>query len=262
MPITHNTSDYGDCVAGTSLTKNVVVGAGDNIAALIGISWVEEVSNPAFVSSVTLDGVAATFIHLSTGVAGTSEQYYIKGLTAGTKTLIVAWSNPAPPAPVITGVAGIEVMNGVDQTSPLGVLAVGTGFSTSASVLVATTDSTGFVVDTIIVQSNVATSATVDAGQTQRWISGIGTAPARILGQGSTESGAASGTTMSWTISATRNWALAATEFRPFVDTTPPVTDVNVITSYHYLEVNPDKLDRADRLPEEAAKVWTGRWRH
>ena len=263
MAVTHNSVNSLAIFGGDSISVNVTVAPGDRFAVLIGITWAQ--IGPTFdeaVSTVQFDGTDATFVELNQAASGgASEHYYAKGFSSGIRVAEVTWVGSGTTD--INAVVGLEVMSDVDQTAPIGQSNSAAGNSNAPSTTVATTDTDGFVVESVYIQFNTNTTVTLGGGQTQRWNAVSGVAPDRLTGRGSTEPSGASGTIMSYALGAVRNWAICATEFRPHVEIEPPDPgDVNVLTSYHYLEVSPDKLDRADRLPEEMAKVWTGRWRH
>lgn len=249
MAVTHNIAAAQTVTAASSLSFAVVVGAGENIAALIGLSWYPLLE--AATDSVTFAGQSGTFIQLVVNAGGVAEQYYVKGVTAGTRTCTVVWNTGS-----VVGVVGVEAMNGVDQTTPLGVKATGhVDPGTSLSVTLPATANDGFVVDTVQVPAPTPTSVTPDASQTSRWSASPGVVPDKFTGAASTKPSGGN-VTMTWTISPTRHCVIAAAEFLAAATGKP----VNCYTSYGYA---------ADPLPLESFKdpavqqrIWVNDRRH
>jgi len=88
VAITHNNSAREGIDTLTTLSVGMVVSPASNIAAVIGVTWFSLLLE-TFIESVTFAGQTATFIQLVQNNAGVSEQYYVKGVAAGSRTLQV-----------------------------------------------------------------------------------------------------------------------------------------------------------------------------
>ena len=82
----------------------------------------------------------------------------------------------------------------------------------SASVTVSA--ASGQVVFDTLSADGDAVSATPGAGQSAQWNTGTGTAGGNVRGAGSIKAGASS-VTMSWTLAASKPWALGAVPLKP-----------------------------------------------
>lgn len=252
MAITHNAAARDGIDGLTSLTIAVAVGAGENIASLIGLSYTPIIA--ASTNSVTFDGVTATFIQLSADFDGFTEQYYVKGTSPGSRTLIVAWDD------VVSAIVGIEVMNGVDQTLPIGSAGTATSGAsavTSLSVALTGTTADNWIVDTV--RTHASTSVTPNASQTQRWGLIFGSPPTRTSGGGSTKVSAGGSVTMQWSLSPAEHGGIAAVEFRAAAepDTGKPV---NCYTSYGY--VDDPRPTESFKDPAVQQRIWVNDRRH
>ena len=264
--VTHNSADVGFISSGTSLTFVVAVAAGSNLAGSIGVSWRDSAvsADPGILSSITVNGVSATFLQMVNSGGGVTEQWYSKGLTAGDNTVIITWTGESGGDPDIVAVGGMEVMNDVDQTTPIGQMNLNNGVSTTPTVNVAGCTTGSMVVDNEInTETNTVITCTVGPNQTQRWNLRVGSAgTGRTRGAASTEPVPSAGTiTMSWTLSASRAWAICATEF--LATSTPPAPTVH-LGGYTSYDIN--RFDVSDPvnepLPEVAHAVARGDLRH
>jgi len=249
MPVTHNVTNRGTGSGVSVISFNTTVGAGDNLAALIGITW-EALDVDVFTDTVTFAGLPATFIQLVQNAAGSCEQYLAVGFVAGSRNCTVTWFGPG----TIIGCVGLEVMNDVVQATPIGAKGTNHGDPTAGPctvALVGTVDGS-MIVDTIIVNESSLTSVTLDPSQTIRWNLNTGPSPTRHFNGGSTKSGSGGAISMQWTLGASCNWDLAAVEFL-FQSSTPPV-GIGGYTSYTYGD-DPTPLESL-RPPEEMQRVW------
>lgn len=249
MAVTHNSAASNSVVGASSLSLVTGVAAGSDLAAAISIAYQENIG--AVVQAVTFGGVTATFIQLVQNL-GIVEQYYVKGVTPGSRTLSVTWNGV-----VAAAVIGVEVMNNVNQTTPLGTSKTALGTNNAPSVTLTGTIAGSFIVDGVIVDVGTPTTVVPNATQEQRWASTIGSSPDRITGGCSTELSGGGSVLMNWALGGNRLWSTAAAEFLAVADTGKPV---NVGTSYNY---------GADPLPLESFKdpavqqrIWVNDRRH
>jgi hypothetical protein len=246
MAVTHNVVNNGSVVGASVLSFGVTVVAGDDKAALIGIGHASE--NGATVQSVTFGGATAVFLQLVQDSVGTCEQYYAVGVVAGARTISISWDQN-----VSVAIAGCEVMNNVNQTTPLGSAKTNHGNTNNPTVTLVGTISGSLVVDTVLVDRNVIVTTTVDPSQTQRWTGSAGSVPARVTSAGSTKPSAGGSLTMQWSLSGSRVWDLCAAEFL-FATPAPPAVGIGGYTSYTYGD-DPTPLESL-RPPEEMQRVW------
>lgn len=247
MAITHNLSAGQAFTAVTSASFNVIVGAGENIAALIGLSW--QALLEAETASVTFGGTTATFIQLVQNSGGVVEQYYVVGTAPGSRVVQAVWAGGS-----VDVILGIEVMNGVDQTIPLGAIGTAHGDPASgvATVTLAATLADSWLVDTSLTPRPTPSSLTPDASQTLRWSETASVSPTQIIGAGSSRLSGGGSQSMTWTVIPDRNWDLAVAEFKAAI--TAPVVGIGGYTSYTYGD-DPTPLE-SFRPPEEQQRVW------
>jgi len=134
------------------------------------------------------------------------EMWYLLTPPSGTANIVATISGS------VDVVGGAVSFTGVDPSAPLGTFVSATGSGTSATVTVSTANG-WLVVDTLSADGD-AISQSPGAGQTARWNTGTGTAGGNVRGAGSTKAGAAS-VTMSWTLAASKPWALGAVPLKP-----------------------------------------------
>lgn len=187
---THDASSSGSAANATSITVAHTC-SGTDRCLFVGITTKDEAT-----TSRTYAGVALTSVgQIANGTSCRSELWQLVAPATGANNIVANFGETDV-------VLGGESMTGVDQTTPTGTAATATGTSTAPSVNVsgATDD---LAVDCM---SAVQQTATVGAGQTQRWNATGGTS---VRGAGSTEPGAAT-VTMSWTLGASVAWAIVA----------------------------------------------------
>ncbi len=190
--------------ATTNLTWSHTVGAGPDRALVVGVSN----SSNSQVRRVTYGGTPLTLIVSRVGGGGNTR--------VSLWILVAPPSGPADVAVTLNGAediaAGAVSFTGVEQGTPVGGSASRRGTSTLASVTIASAPEE-LVVDAVAARGNALT-ITPGAGQSQFWNFGTGGGGNDVIGGASTEPGAAS-VTMSWTLAASRSWAIGAARLRP-----------------------------------------------
>ena len=165
------------------------------------------------ISSITCNGKSFSSLGVVTGTNTEVEVWYLLMPDVGTYDVTVTWTGATPNEHA----AGAFVYYGVHQTSPFGVLASTTGNSAAPSIAVASGENE-VVIDAVSQQgSNAgAVALTVGANQTQLWQDAYVTTPKAnsTTGASSYEAGAAS-VTMSWSSSASSNWAIGGVSLKP-----------------------------------------------
>src|SRR5229473_2937496 len=188
----------------STLTWSHTAGSTPNRILIVGVSN-QNTSRP--VSSVTYGGTPLTRIGFQNG--GTSNRMELWSLTApsaGTANVVVTFSGS------VDVVGGAVSFSGVNQAAPLGAFASAQGSNVSPSVTVPS--AAGQVVIDALATNGDGSSATVGAGQTQRWNLKTGNGGGNALGAGSTEPGASS-VTMSWTLGHAHAWSIGAVPLKP-----------------------------------------------
>ena len=205
-------SSSGDNV--TNLTwAHTVTALGSNRILIVGVS----IRGIDAVSTVTYAGTPLTLVGAQNETTNDNARVEIWRLVApatGANNIVVdfgAGNNTR-------FVGGAVSLTGVDQTTPIDAAFAGAfGNILTPSVTVTTVTNNAWVIDTLAARN--APTAIVGAGQTQRWNTSIAT---RITGAGSTEGPKtpAGAVTMSWTLSAARDWAIGTVAIRPAVAVT------------------------------------------
>jgi len=178
---------------------------GSNRALIVGF-WFIKVA--ASVSSVTYGGTAMTLIgSIDTPDTGCQIlQYKLSNPATGANNVVISLANFDPSGHGIQ-VGAVSFTNAHQTTANLtGTQATAAGTTTQPSINVASSGAE-IVIDVLgSFDAGPAGTASVDAGQTQRW-NAVGT---NEIGAGSTEAGLSS-VTMSWTLSdlIDVNWAIA-----------------------------------------------------
>ncbi len=180
------------------------------------------------VATVSYNSVALTFIgRIVNPSFGATEIWALKNPASGSNTFAWTLSGSDKHVAAATGLSGIN------QTVSWRNFAGATGSGTAPSVVVAGTTVEHKVFDSVAIQEG-ATSVTVTegAGQTEQYEDRTtGGAPiSNVIGTGSVEDGGAVSTTMSWTLSAARQWAIAAIEILPVIEMELDVTAISVMT--------------------------------
>ncbi len=188
----------------TNLTWSHTVGAGPDRVLVVGVSNHANTQ----VDGVTYGGTPLTPIVSRPGGGNNTRA-----------SLFILVAPPPGPADVVVTLAGAEDVvggavsfTGVEPGTPVGGSASARGTGTLASVTIASAPGE-VVVDTVAARGN-GMLITVGGGQNELWNRATGTLGTDVIGGGSTEPGAAS-VTMSWTLSASRSWAVAAASLRP-----------------------------------------------
>lgn len=194
MAVAYNSVASGSALAASSLTYSLNNAAGDGL--IVDVTFYDAVGTRA-VSGVTYAGAAMTSIGGITvgGFNMRTEQWRLIAPATGANNVVVTMNGTT--AEIKSGAVS---MTGVHQTTMVGTQATASGSSTTPSVAV-TSATDELVMDGIGADTPV--SATVGAGQTERWkiVAGVG-------GAGSSEAGAAS-VTMSWTLGVSTAWVIA-----------------------------------------------------
>ena len=193
---------------GISFTWSHTVGTGGNRILIVGVSIRN--SSSQTVAGVTYAGAPLTNIGVGdNGSVVRIEMWRLVNPPSGTANVVVTLSSASDAKTV----CGATSWTGVHQTTPLGTFVSATG-STNAPTVNATSATTEVVHDTVAAQGTV--TATVGAGQTQRWNAGTsgGSAASNVRGAGSSEPGAAT-VTMSYSLSASASWAIGAVSLKP-----------------------------------------------
>jgi uncharacterized repeat protein (TIGR02543 family) len=220
-PVTQDgTSHTGSTATGSSITFSHTAGTGANRLLLVGISWNCGTTNRT-ISSVTWNGTPLTEVTTQLGYNSSNPRYsaiykLVAPASGVTGNVVVTFSGAVSNG----AIAGAANFANVDQTTPLGT-AAGAGSATSDTT--ATVNLTGLlgtelVFDNVFMgSSNTATTLTVGANQSSLWnVNGYtGSGNFNVFAGASTEQATSSSVTMSWTISASARWAIAAVPIRP-----------------------------------------------
>lgn len=221
--VTH--TDFG--VFSTSFSHT---SSGSNPCLILAISYSDDAGAPAVsVSGATFNGdslsyLSDTFTEITDAASGIRLHTEFWGLLnpdAGTFTCQVSFAGVATPLSIAVRA---YTLAGVDGTTPVGTGVKATGTSSGPSVDAAS-QTDGLVIDVLTVPSAIL-SMSVGAGQTQR----MNIDPFSVGRHGSsTEAGAAS-VTMSWTLDASEDWAIAAIPVNPLA-APPAILTINVFDS-------------------------------
>jgi hypothetical protein len=189
----------------TTVTWTHTTGSsGPNRALIVGVTTYADTPLPSNrVTAVRYNGVALTPLGSQRDGGNNSgiEMFLLVNPPTGANTVEVDVI-----ALVDYVVGGSATFYGVNQTTPTGTFASQSGTGTNPTVNV-TTVRGDMVIDTVGTIANG--SLTPDTGQTLRW-EGSPVFGAFDVGAGSTKPGAQGTTTMSWTLSASQNWAIGA----------------------------------------------------
>lgn len=224
----------------SSLTwSHTVTSAGSNRLLVVGVA--SDDNTPRTVSSVTYNGVNLTQVPGGTADnLARVDMWYLVNPATGANDVVVTLSGSTEFS------AGATSWTGVDQTTPLGTASATAGHSSSVSLSGVSSAADEFVVDVVAIDSSSAT-ITSDVSQASRWERGGGEATAgglNVVGGQSTEAGAAS-VTMSWSVSATKDWAIAAVSIKPASANqapTAPTTPYSNDTTAQSGQTNPTGL--------------------
>lgn len=211
--------------AASSLTfSHTVTATRGRRLVVVGVNWV----GAETVSTVTYAGTALTRLGGAANTTTKSDIWYLKAPATGANNVVVTLS-----AAQTEWAAGAVSVTGVDQTTPLGSIATATGSDLNTMTLAVTTIARDLVIDSLCVNNNFTLSATVGAGQTQRWNVVLNTD--QRLGLGSTEIATTTSTTMSWSPvwgSGSGTWASAGVGIRGSAGTAAaPIVVTKAVTS-------------------------------
>jgi len=194
----------------TSVSWSHTTGSGSNRIMIVGVSIR---TTTVSVSSITYGAQSLTFIRAETHPNATirSELRYLIAPASGTALVTVTLSGTGSRA---TG--GSVTYAGVAQTSPLDVNGGGIGTSNSPSQSVTVSTAGSWLLGHLAITGAGTTVTAEGSGQTMRWdmvTSGTG---ARNRGHGSDKGLLGTGSqTMSWTLSASADWAVSVVAFKP-----------------------------------------------
>jgi uncharacterized repeat protein (TIGR01451 family) len=189
-----------------TLSWSHTVNSGSNRILIVALS---QRDGNASISGVWYGGTLLSQIggQAATGSQNRTDLWYLVAPPSGTANVFVL---------LLTSkrvVASAISFTGVNQTTPLGTFVGAAGQSTTASVNVSSGPGE-LVIDTVASNGD-ANTLTANAGQTERWDLFSGTGDLNnVRGGGSTEPGAAS-VTMSWTLGASKVWAIGAVAIKP-----------------------------------------------
>lgn len=212
MAAAHDATSSAEGVGVSSLTWSHTCTGADR-CLVVGVSLYD---SAVVVSSVTYAGVAMTSVGSASRLNAKMHLWRLIAPATGANNIIVTLDA----ANDVVG--GAESATGVDQTTPLGTFASATGSSTAPTVDVSAA-ADDLVVDTLGADSGA--TATVGAGQTQRWNRSGAPIP---IGAGSTEPGAAT-VTMSWTLSAAGAWAIGCAALKAAAAAAPPLRTLTLL---------------------------------
>jgi hypothetical protein len=186
----------------TSATQAHTTGSGSNRLMLVSVK--SRQATGASATGVTYNSVALTKLgEVVNGTQIRTELWYLLAPASGTHDVVVTLNATA----LFSG--DIVTLTGVDQVTPLGTLATGTGSSQAPSVTV--TSATGDLVLDFLGYISSASVAAPGSGQTQlaTSVTSNATTGFNVSSYSSDKAGAAS-VAMAWTISSTatnRQWA-------------------------------------------------------
>jgi Concanavalin A-like lectin/glucanases superfamily len=166
-------------------------------------------------TSVTYNGLALTFYGAATNGTVRSELWYLKAPPSGTHNVVV--TAPVPTALTATSMS----FTGVNQTTPLGTLASGTGTGTAPSLSVSSV--VGEPVFDVLGAVGTTTPTVAGPTQTVRQTNNTSSGVDHVVIGSSTAPGAAAAVTMSWTI-ASADYAQVAVPIKA----STALTDVTV----------------------------------
>lgn len=190
---------------------------GEGRLLVVGISWFEStlsIETDFHISGITFDGVPLTF-KSSIIALRQNELWYLVAPHKGTFTITVTFGGLAVGlGSLATLVASAVSFREVNQAIPLGNEVQATGTSTTPLVNINTLSSRNIVLDHLAVdQSAGFATRSVGALQILTTNAQVGAIAAnRTSGSTSIEPADGAAITMSWTLSASRNWTTQALE--------------------------------------------------
>lgn len=209
------------CTSGSaaSFTWQHTVGNGPNRLLLVDVSIRSNLSQR--VLGVQFAGQALTLAgYIANGSNVRAETWRLINPPTGANDVVVTLTAAA------SAVCGASSFSGVDQITPLGSKATGSGNSTTPSKAVSSVTNQ-VVHDTLAALNGVTAKAGKD--QTELWNQAVG---ATVGGAASTKAGASS-VTMSWTLGSAQPWALLVFPIKP-----APLLDPSYLATAYPLSVN------------------------
>jgi hypothetical protein len=212
------TAPQVDAVTTASTGETIIFShttSGSDRLMLVGVSFRNDQSET--VSSITYNGDALSSV--GSVAQGTSARVEIWSLVApdtGTHDIVVTFSTVLKRNALV----GATTYSGVHQTTPLGTFVFDANTSAGPATIDASSATDELVFDTVACKD--CGSLTVGAGQTQRWNLVQGTGGDSVYGAGSTEAGDTN-VTMSWTLGASKDWAIGAVPIKPSGGSAPSV---------------------------------------
>jgi hypothetical protein len=164
-PAVDGSASTGSTDGGSSIMISHTTSGTDRLM-LVGVSF----NNEDFetVSSVTYNGIALSQVGSVTDADDAVVEIWqlteAGGLPTGTYDVVITFST----ALTREGVAGVVTFTGVDQTTPLGTFASGTGNNSGPASFVVSS-AAGELVLGVVSAENAVRSVTADAPATQRW---------------------------------------------------------------------------------------------
>ena len=179
---------------------HTVTSSGSNRILIVGLN----VEGLGAINTVSYNGDAMTLIDSEdNGNSAHVSLWYLVNPDTGTHPVEISL------AVATTVAAGAVSFTGVNQTDPINAFNGATGTSTAPAVSLTTTVDEAWIIDVVGTNGGTVTPGT---GQVERW----NTIEATTRGAGSTEFTSSSGTfSMSWTKSASSNWAIVAAALKP-----------------------------------------------
>jgi hypothetical protein len=210
--ITFDGVGSGNNVGGsTSISWSHTTGSGLNRIMIVGVSIR---TTTVSVSAITYGAQSLAFIRADTHASATirSELWYLIAPNSGTATVNVALSGSSK----ATG--GSCTYTGVAQTLPIDANSGVTGTSSSPSQSVTVGTANSLLLGHVAISGSSATILLEGTGQTLRWDqeTTLDSPDTRNRGHGSSKGPVGTGSqTMSWTLSASADWAVSVVAIKP-----------------------------------------------
>jgi len=190
-------------IAGDGVVSLTHTSTGANLGVFAGVAC-DQTPHPT-PTGTTYDGVSmAEQWNLNPFNILNHAGYTLNGQASGAKT-VTSTLDSAPGDHSL----GVISMTGVDQATPVGTAATGSGTSDPATVTVASVGADDMVVDNLV--SAFASTPTAGADQTQRYSESTNFFGYEM--RGSTQPGSLGGV-MSWTFGSAQSWGLGAIAFK------------------------------------------------
>jgi len=195
----------------TSISWSHTTGSGSNRIMIVGVSIR---TTTVSVSAITYGAQSLAFIRADTHASATirSELWYLIAPNSGTATVTVTLSESSK----ATG--GSCTYTGVAQTSPIDANSGVTGTSSSPSQSITVGTANSMLLGHVAISGSRDTISLEGTGQTLRWDQETtqGNPDTRNRGHGSDKGPVGAGSqTMSWTLSASADWAVSVVAIKP-----------------------------------------------